>query len=404
MGEEVRIVIKACKLEFRASKETRECLFACNRLSGQIWNDTLDLAKNYHQEHGQWIDKKQLHLATKGQYPLHSQSIQAVYERYLQARENALKARAKGYTAIRYPWRQKKNFNTRWKKDGFKIYPHGRIELSMGIWQGQRQKPLVVKVKKLPPYPIKEIELIWDRKLKLALTYDDGLEVKEATGVNMVSIDLGEIHAIAAVCENNQGLIITGRQLRSTKRLRNKKIQELQKKISRCQKHSRQWKKYRKAMNYVLSKSEAQLKDGLHKISRFFVNWCINNQVKEVIVGDVEGVQRNTANKKTNPRKKRRNRKQNQKLSQWQFGKLYKYLEYKLGAENIALRKVNEAYTSQTCPVCGRKKKVSGRVYRCYCGYSEHRDIHGAKNILTKEKHGEFRDFVVNEIKYLRIA
>ena len=70
----------------------------------------------------------------------------------------------------------------------------------------------------------------------------------------------------------------------------------------------------------------------------------------------------------------------------------------------ITIRKVNEAYTSQTCPVCDRKKKVSGRVYRCYCGYSEHRDIHGAKNILTKEKHGEFRDFVVNEIKYLRIA
>ena len=68
-GEEVRTVIKACKLEFRASKETRERLFACNRLSGQIWNDTLDLAKNYHQEHGQ--------------YPLHSQSIQAVYEKYL---------------------------------------------------------------------------------------------------------------------------------------------------------------------------------------------------------------------------------------------------------------------------------------------------------------------------------
>jgi hypothetical protein len=68
-GEEVRTVIKACKLEFRASKETRERLFACNRLSGQIWNDTLDLAKSYHKKYDKWIDKKQLHLATKGHIP-----------------------------------------------------------------------------------------------------------------------------------------------------------------------------------------------------------------------------------------------------------------------------------------------------------------------------------------------
>ena len=126
-------------------------------------------------------------------------------------------------------------------------------------------------------------------------------------------------------------------------------------------------------MNYVLSKSEAQLKDGLHKTSRCFANWCIENQVKEVVSGDVEGVQRNTANKKSNPKKKCRNKKQSQKLSQWQFGKLYKYLEYKLAAEGISIRKVNEAYTSQTCPVCGRKKKVSGRIYKCHCGYAAHR-------------------------------
>jgi putative transposase len=66
-----------------------------------------------------------------------------------------------GYTAIRYPRRQKKNFNTRWKKNGFKIYPHGRIELSMGIWQGKRQKPLIVKVKTL--YKYLEIQT-WCRK------------------------------------------------------------------------------------------------------------------------------------------------------------------------------------------------------------------------------------------------
>lgn len=397
-------MIKTCKLDFRAEKKTVQKLFECNRLSGQIWNDTLALAKDYHKNHNQWITKKQLHLATKSKYPIHSQSVQAVYEKYLKARENAHRAKIKGYTNIRYPWRQKKNYNTTWKKDGFKIHSNGKIELSIGTWQGKRQKNLMVQVKELPAYPVKEIELIWDRKLMLAISYDDGLEAKKTNGLNLASIDPGEIHSISAVCENNQGLIITGRKLRSIKNLRNKKLKELQKKMSRCQKGSRQWQKYRKAMNYVLSKSEAQLKDGLHKTSRSFANWCIENQVKEVVSGDVEGVQRNTANKKTNPKKKCRNKRQNQKLSQWQFGKLYKYLEYKLAAEGIIIRKVNEAYTSQTCPVCGRKKKVSGRIYKCHCGYAAHRDIHAAKNILTKEKCGKFQDFEVDKVKYLRIA
>ncbi len=397
-------MLKACKVDFRASKETIGRLFECNRISAQIWNDTLALAKDYHRENSKWINRSQLHLATKGKYTLHSQSVQAVYEKYLQARENTRQARIKGLVSIRYPWRTKNNFNTKWKKDGFAIYPNGKIELSMGIWQSKRQKPLILKVGKLPPHKIKEIELVWDRKLMLALTYDDSTKVKKASGHNIVAIDPGEIHTIAAVCENNQGLIITGRKLRSIKRLRNKKIQELQNKMFQCQKHSRQWKKYRQAMNNVLSKSEAQIKDGLHKISRLFVNWCLENKAKEVVAGDVEGVQRNTSRKKTNPPKKRRNRLLNQKLSQWQFGKLYKYLEYKLAENDIPIKKVNEAYTSQTCPVCGRKKKVSGRVYQCHCGYFEHRDIHGAKNILTKERHGEFRDLAVNKVKYLRIA
>ena len=114
-------------------------------------------------------------------------------------------------------------------------------------------------------------------------------------------------------------------------------------------------------------------------------------------MGDIEGIQRNT--------KKKRNRNTNQKLSQWQFGKLYKYLEYKLKAEGISISKINEGYTTQTCPVCGRRKKTSTRNYVCKCGYKEHRDIHGSKNILSKYKYNDIRYLgETKEIKYLRIA
>jgi putative transposase len=317
------------------------------------------------------MNKIELQKLTKGKYPMHSQSIQAVVHKYLWARDAARKARQQGRMTARYPYRQKKNFNTRWAKDGFRIYDNGKIELSLGTWQGKRQEPVTVWVKNIPEGKVKEIELIYDRKLMLCLVYDDGVEPEVNHHLSTAAIDLGEIHAISSVSENNEGILITGRKLRSMKRFRNKKLAELQRKMKKCKKGSCQWKKYNKAKRYLLSKTKTQLRDALHKISRKFVNWCAEQQIKHVIIGDVEGVQRHT--------RKKRGKTVNQKLAQWQFGQLLKYLEYKLQAKGITLEKVNEAYSSQTCPVCTRRKKPSGRVYKCKCGYEQHRDIHGAK-------------------------
>jgi len=45
-----------------------------------------------------------------------------------------------------------------------------------------------------------------------------------------------------------------------------------------------------------------------------------------------------------------------------------KYLEYKLKTKGIGITKISEEYTTQTCPVCGRRKKTSIRNYVCKCG------------------------------------
>ncbi|WCK54223.1 transposase [Aneurinibacillus sp. Ricciae_BoGa-3] len=202
-------------------------------------------------------------------------------------------------------------------------------------------------------------------------------------------------------------MIITGRKLRSIKRLRNKKLGELQRKMSRCKKGSRQWKKYRRAKLYLLSKSDRQLTDALHKTTKQFVDWARTQCLKQVTFGDVEGVQRHTRARKNKPSKKQpRSRKHNQRMSQWTFGKLYAYLEYKLAAHGITITKQDERYTSQTCPVCGRRKKAAGRIYQCFCGYHQHRDLHGAANQLALVLHGKIQShpFTIEKPTYLRIA
>ena len=47
-------------------------------------------------------------------------------------------------------------------------------------------------------------------------------------------------------------------------------------------------------------------------------------------------------------------------------------------------------------------KNQRNRNYHCKCGYKEHRDIHGARNILTKQLHGKMTTSPINHPTYLR--
>ncbi|RBW68349.1 RNA-guided endonuclease InsQ/TnpB family protein [Bacillus taeanensis] len=384
---------RTMKVPFSASSTTIQKLFDIRRLCAVVWNDCVQIARYYYRLGGGWITKSDLQKELKGLYPLHSQTVQAVAHKFLQAREGAQKARKAGFN-VRYPWKHKFVFNSEWVGESFTLQGK-RITLSLGIWNGKRQPKIILKLPKVPPGNVKEVELVYNRKWLICLSYEAHTEEEPPKQQGLsASIDPGEIHTISSVTENGDSLVITGRYLRSIHRLRNKKLKELQKLMSRCKKGSRQWRKYNRAKKYVLSKSDEQVKDALHKTTKQFVDWCLQHDVNHVVIGDVEGVQRNT--------KKKRSKNTNQKLSNWSFGKLYTFLVYKLKARGITIEKVDEHFTSQTCPVCGNRKKVSYRTYQCQCGYKEHRDLHGARNILTKQLYGKMIDYPLHDPIYVR--
>lgn len=76
--------------------------------------------------------------------------------------------------------------------------------------------------------------------------------------------------------------------------------------------------------------------------------------------------------------------KANQKLHSWSFGKYRWMVEYK--AEKFGMKVVlqDEAYSSQTCPACGKRHQPSGRTYKCKCGFQFDRDGVGSYNIRAK--------------------
>ena len=47
----------------------------------------------------------------------------------------------------------------------------------MGNWNGKRQPRLTLKLPKVPLGQIKEIELIFDRKWYVCLSYEDGIQI-----------------------------------------------------------------------------------------------------------------------------------------------------------------------------------------------------------------------------------
>ncbi|HZG59988.1 MAG TPA: zinc ribbon domain-containing protein [Anoxybacillus sp.] len=48
---------------------------------------------------------------------------------------------------------------------------------------------------------------------------------------------------------------------------------------------------------------------------------------------------------------------------------------------------------------------MSKRIFACSCGYEEHRDIHGARNILSKAVNQKIIPWQVStKLTYLRVA
>ncbi|MHB8146317.1 MAG: zinc ribbon domain-containing protein [Vulcanimicrobiaceae bacterium] len=105
-------------------------------------------------------------------------------------------------------------------------------------------------------------------------------------------------------------------------------------------------------------------------------------------------------------KRKKRSRRLNQEVGNAPFAQFIAYLSYKLAKIGAVVVKGDEAYTSQTCPVCSTRTKPAGRVYRCKaCSFSAARDQVGSWNFLNKCVNGSIQPGAMvpqDRVKYLR--
>jgi putative transposase len=394
----------------------------CQQLSQEsahVWNT----AKNFfwrtdpsqaQDKKGIWLSESSLKRYVAGRFNLHSQTIQAVVEKFYDNLKSAHTLRQEKKD-IRYPYKTKNWFCVHWKRSAIQV--SGRyIHLSLGLGRQGIVFKLPTFLANCSPNCV---ELIWRNGYWLSVTLD--LEGKlmvicgdkpacQALGFNTAAVDMGEIHAIT-ITDGKGALVISGRSLRSIKRNRNKRVAQISRLQSRCQKNSRRWRRLQDVKSKVQASCERRTRDLNHKITRKACDWCINHDVKTVAIGDVTGIAQNTNNEK------RLNRKNRQKISQWEFYKQRQYLEYKCSEVGIETVLESEDYTSRTCPKCGNRYKPKGRNYNCpSCNFKMHRDVVGACNIRTKHLTGVLNgwgrrrvnashadNFKSTKVKYLRI-
>jgi len=291
-------------------------------LSAEVWNYCVGIDKEIKKTNNYNLTRSDLQKLTKGIVPLHSKNIQHVVHAYIEARDamwKSIKTKHENSNKVKLPYKNKKYFTSGWDYQSIKVnYEKGIIKLSKPKITNKQPKPVKCYAKTIPKN-IVEIELVYKHKLMFVIKYKVEDIYKKINSDNKASIDLGEIHSITSIDNNGNAIIITGRKIRSDKRLRNKEQGKIRKRMAKCTKGSKQYKKYRKALNNLSKKFERKELDSIHKITKLYVDYCIQKDISTVYYGDLDSCTRNT--------KKRTGKILGQKLNEWNYGLLIKQLE-----------------------------------------------------------------------------
>ena len=214
----------------------------------------------------------------------------------------------------------------------------------------------------------------------LSLTVEEKLEKDEwvklpktPKGNLSAGIDLGVNNLMAVYVENGESFLVNGRPLKSIDFYWRRKIAEYQSKLNKSgTKTSRKLKR-------MHEKAKLQARHYINTAVRGTVRRLYDLGVSKIVVGYPKGIARNSDKSK----------KQNFLISHvWRFNTVIKRLKEVSEEYGISVVVVGEAFTSRTCPVCGKPHEGARFVrglFKCPAtGLVFNADLVGAFNILKK--------------------
>ena len=204
--------------------------------------------------------------------------------------------------------------------------------------------------------------------LHIPVTYD----VKESNISdirNVVGIDRGINFVVATYDSKHKSGFVSGKAIKQKRANYSKLRKELQ---------MRQTPSARRRIKAIGSRENRWMQDVNHCVSKALVK--SNPKHTLFVLEDLSGVRNATERVKTKDR---------YVSVSWSFFDLEQKLMYKAKQNQSIVIKVNPAYTSQCCPVCGHIEKANRNkkqhLFTCKnCGYKSNDDRIGAMNLYRK--------------------
>jgi putative transposase len=332
--------------------------------AARVWTLCRDMHLTARQQRMPWPREMALEQATRGQFALYSQTIQAICRAFV-GNVEATRERRKKNPKIRYPYKDKRYYPLLWPAQAVSR-ERGRIVLPMG-----RGRPSLVFCIDLPEQ-VGACKLVWNDGYELHVSVA-AAPADASPGSAHATVDLGEIHQAAVTTNTGMALVISGRGIRTLKRRHNRTLGQIARKRHRCRKGSRRDRRLQAARRKASARKRRQIRDLRHKGTHAVIAFCLKHGVGRLFIGNPHGV-----------RNRRSGRHHNQRMSQWEYGRDIAYLTYKAKLAHIESFTGSEQGTSSRCPVCGWQQKVKGRVWRCHrpgCSFVGHRDVVGSVNM-----------------------
>ena len=173
--------------------------------AGRLWTDLIRLHTQARAQ-GQWLSAGEFELATKdGQYTLHSQSVQALCQKFAANVDTATEVRRQemselGHVQTAYPHHPKTYQTVVWKDQALTILPSGSLRLPTGA---QRPPLLLPLPSEYQTANLRRTELTWRADhYELCLTLDSGAALPPPLPTGAVAgVDLGEVHVAARAAD-----------------------------------------------------------------------------------------------------------------------------------------------------------------------------------------------------------
>jgi putative transposase len=369
---------RAIEVAWRPRTQSEWATFTVSRReAARLWGDLVVRHHRLRRLGWHWPSRIRWQQWAKGRYPgLSAQSVQQIIGEFCEAVDSCRQLRKNGHPEARYPWRLPRYHDVVYTnqdariRDGHLILPHGASgRLSI----------------RLP-----DTLTLPGRLMEVRLSYGVAHLICEVPDTpcpqqTVIGVDLG-VNTLIGATDGQKVILISGRAAKATVQYRNKRLASLSARQAKCVKYSRRYKRLQRRRYRLRDKTKRRIRDLCHKATY---------AVAQAFPGATCYV-----GEPFNDGAKRIGRVQAQQVSTACTRKLINQLDYKT-AGAITL---SEAFSSQTCPVCGERSKHR-RIYRCpHCGATAPRDVVGAVNILALGQQGAMLPgrCLPQQVKYLR--